>query len=77
MAEVARDEFEVVMDGRCSDLEVGVRKEVACALQVGADLPEDSCNREVVRKDGYRREDAVLDVSEMPFLCGRAVRTFE
>jgi hypothetical protein len=41
MAEVARDEFQVVKEGRGCDLQIGVGKDVPASLQTGSDLPED------------------------------------
>ena len=77
VTEVTCDEFWIVIDGCRRDLRVGVREGVAIALEIGADLPEDPRDWEVVLQSGHRRQSMVLDVSEVAFSSSRAVRALE
>ncbi len=77
MADVACDELKVVIEGRGCDLQISVGKDVPASLQIGADLSEDASGRDIVREGGYGRKNALLDVLQVAFLGGRAVRALE
>lgn len=72
MAEVARYEFEVVVEGRSCDLQIGVGEDVSAALQIGADLPEHPSSRDIIREGGYRRKNTGLDVLQVVRLGGNS-----
>jgi hypothetical protein len=42
MTDVSRNEFQVVKDGSCCDLQVGVGEDIAGLFQIGTDHPEDT-----------------------------------
>ncbi len=77
MAEVARDQLKVVIEGRGCDLQIGVGEDVPAALQIGADLPEDPSGRDIVGEGRCRREDPVLDIFQVALLGSRAIRALE
>ena len=62
MAKIARNQLEVVVDGRGCDLQVGVGEDVAALLQSGANHPEDASGRKIVGEDRNGRKDTFFDV---------------
>jgi len=77
VAEIARDEFKVVKEGRGCDLQIGVGKDVSALLQASADLPEDPSGRDVVREDCHGGKNTFLDVLQVAFHGSRAIRSLE
>ena len=67
MPDVSSHEVEAVVDRGRSDLKVRVGKPAAFSCQFRLDLAEDAGDRDIVRENSYGREDASIDVLEMPF----------
>lgn len=67
MPDVSGHELEAVVDGGRGDLKVRVGKPAAFSCQVRLDLAEDARDRDIVGKNSHGRQDARIDVLEMPF----------
>jgi hypothetical protein len=77
MADVARDEFKVVIKGSCCDLEVRVGQDIAVAFEVGADEAEDAGDGGIEGENGDSGKDLVFNVAQMALARSRAKSAFE
>ena len=72
---ITRHQFQIVIDGGGRDLEIRILQELSSARKPGVDLPVDTSDAHVERKDGDGRKDPRLYVRKVPFGVRRSEGT--
>ena len=62
MAKVPGNKLQIMAYGCRSNLNVRIRKDHACAFEMSADASENLRNADVVRQNGDRGQNALLDI---------------
>jgi hypothetical protein len=66
MAQIARNQHQVVPQSRGCNLKIRVRKDRSSFFKLGADSAEDLGRADIKREDGYCRNDAIFYIAQVP-----------